>query len=306
MTDKADRPTAKTVETAERTDFVRGAATRAERAGRRLLRRTHSLARQVSQRAARRLPSGSTSIPSQPNDAPITPVSSVPVPVPVPVPATGNEHARADERAALAALAALQARLARAEHATAWLRARLRAERLRRAGAPRLDADALAADLTRDLSRLRTYDAEAVGRVVRRVLSTHGAPVRTAVQARPDRTGAVGATPAAIPDWPRARQEAVAARVLAHAAEVSHPRYVYQALALIAGHGGGTLAHLTRASGLDSAMGKRRLRLAIDALVALGALALRDGIYTLTMEDHPPHTPRGQGAPGVRTDRPRR
>ncbi len=302
MKDKLARPTTERAETAERADFVRGTATRAERVARRLLRRTRSLA----QRASQRLPIGSASILSEPHDAHITLVLPAPVPAPMSVPdatpasPAGSERGQADERAVL------RARLARAEHAAAWLRARLRAERLRRAGAPRLDADALAADLTRDLSRLRTYDAEAVGRVVRRVLSAHGLPVRIAVPARPGRSVAVSNTPTVMPDWPRARQEAVAAQALARAPEVSHPRYVYQALALVASNGSGTLAQLTRASGLDSAMGKRRLRLAIDALVALGALTLRDGIYSLNMEDHSPRTPHGHRPTDGRTDRPRR
>ena len=134
---------------------------------------------------------------------------------------------------------------------------------------------ALAADLTRDLSRLPAYDAASVGHVVRRVLATHGLPTYD----RPA-TPKHGATPATAPGWTRAQQDAVAARVIARAPEVSSPLYAHQALILAAGQGG-TLARLMRASGLDSAMSKRRLRLALDALVALGALTLRDEIYTL-------------------------
>ena len=244
----------------ERPDRVRGAAVRAEGMARRLLRRTRSLAEQASQH----LPRGATTTTPDVGDGRVT--TALP---PVAAPARASVAAPDDT-------ALLRARLERAEHAAAWLRARLRSERRRGAATPRVDAAALAADLTHDLSRLRAYDTASVGQVVRRVLSTHGLPVH-------DRPASPkhGATSATVPGWTRAQQDAVAARVIARAPEVSSPLYAHQALILAAGQGG-TLARLTRASGLDSAMSKRRLRLALDALVTLGALTLRDEVYALT------------------------
>jgi len=241
---------------------VRGAAVRAKGMARRLLRRTRTLAEQASHH----LPRGASTTPPDAVAGRVT--LALP---PVAAPARASVAAPDD-------MALLRARLERAEHAAAWLRARLRSERRRKAATPRVDAAALAADLTRDLSRLRAYDTAAVGQVVRRVLSTHGLPVH-------DRPASPkhGATSATVPGWTRAQQDAVAARVIARAPEVSSPLYAHQALILAAGQGG-TLARLTRASGLDSAMSKRRLRLALDALVALGALTLRDEVYALNSD----------------------
>jgi len=249
-----------------RAGSVREAAVRAEGMARRLLRRTRSLAEQTSHH----LPRGATTASSGAGDGHIT------IALP-PAPPVSASVAAPDDTALL------RARLERAEYAAAWLRARLRSERRRGVVTPRVDAAALAADLTRDLARLRAYDTASIGQVVRRVLSAHGLPVH-------DRPVSLkhGAAPATVPGWSRAQQEAVAARVIARAPEVSSPLYVHQALTLASGQGG-TLARLTRASGLDSAMSKRRLRLALDALVALGALTLRDEVYTLDTEYRPDH-----------------
>lgn len=260
----------------ERADIVRGAAVRAERVARRLLRRTRSLAQQASQR----LPLGSPS-PLSPSTGSTGKHMTLVLPAPSP---------QADAQELAAEVVLLRARLERSEHAAAWLRARLRAERMRRMATPTLDADAVAAGLTRDLAGLRAHDAEAIGRAVRRVLTAHGLPVRTQAA----RGAAGGQDTAPLPGWSREQQEAVAAQALARAPEVANPLYVHRALALVAVHGSGTLAHLTRMSGFDSAMGKRRLRLAIDALVALGALVVRDGIYTLDTEYRPARQPHRQ------------
>lgn len=262
---------------------MRGAAVRAEGMARHLLRRTRTLAEQASQR----LPRGATTTVPEAGDERITLA-------PPPIAPAGASVTAPDDTALL------RARLERAEHAAAWLRARLRAERGRAAATPRVNATALTADLTRDLSRLRAYDAASVGQVVRRVLSAHGLPAH-------DRPASpkYGAAPATVPGWTRARQEAVAALVIARAPEVSSPLYVHQALALSARQGG-ALARLTRASGLDSAMSKRRLRLALDALVALGALTLRDGVYTLDTDYQPERHARVPREPGKQGGHPRR
>lgn len=264
---------------AERAELVREAAVRAEHAARRLLRRTRSLARHAS----RRLPLSPPS--ALPDPGPTGDHSALVLPTPPQQtqPAAWDApelHELADE------IALLRARLERSEAASAWLRARLRAERLRRAVTPRLDAAGLAADLARDLARLRAHDDESIGRAVRRVLAAHGLP---APPLSPRDTP--GTVPPTLPGWSREDQDAVAAQVLAHAPEVSSPFYVHRALALVAAHGRGTLAQLTRASGFDSAMGRRRLRLAIDGLVALGALVARDGAYLLNTEYRPQPQP---------------
>ncbi len=272
---------------------------RAEHAARRLLRRTRSLARQAS----RRRPLEPAGAPLGVDDTHITLV----LPAPAPPEPRGEREPRLEPRPEQPdEVARLRARLERSEHAAAWLRTRLRAERMRGATTPALDAAALADDLTRDLARLRAHDAESIGRVVRRVLAAHRLPVQPPwTQTRTGRrtAGAAGETapgagPATIAGWSREQQEAMAALALARAPEIASPLYVDRALTMVAVHGGGTLARLTRESGFDSAMGKRRLRLAIDALAALGALVARDGVYTLNTEYRPPHQPRGPHGPG--------
>lgn len=180
----------------------------------------------------------------------------------------------------------LRARVQRAETAAAWLRARLRAERIRRAPLPQLDATALAADLVRELHGLHTLHPEAIRRVVYRTLAAHGLPVsQEAIEGRG------GPTRGAVL-WPREQQEMLAAAVLARTPEVADATYVYRVLALLAERGRLMLPDLMYAAGYSSAMARRRLRLAVEALVALGALTTRDGAYTLNAAWTPPTPPR--------------
>lgn len=180
----------------------------------------------------------------------------------------------------------LRARVQRAETAAAWLRARLRAERVRRAPLPQFDATALAADLVRELHGLHTPHPEAIRRVVYRTLAAHGLPVsQEAIEGRG------GPTRGAVL-WPREQQEVLAAAVLARTPEVADPAYIYRVLALLAERGRLTLPDLVHAAGYSSAMARRRLRLAVEALAALGALTIRDGAYALNAAWTPPTPPR--------------
>lgn len=255
----------------ERGERVRSGAVHAAR---RLLRRTRSLAQQASQRLPRGLTVTSTGETAEiAHHATLAPPSSAP-----------SAPDPRDER-----IAQLQACLERSEHASSWLRARLRAERLRRAARPAFDATELAADLTHDLMRLRAHDEETVGRVVRRTLAAHGLPV----QQRTERArSAKNKAATAIPGWTRETRDAAARQVLTRVPDVANPSYVYHALAVIAENGGGTLASLTRAAGYDSAIARRRLRLAVEALATLGALHVRDGFYTLNTDYRAPTAPR--------------
>lgn len=260
---KKSRPT---VEIAtEVTGQVLDVATRAGGVARRLLRRT----RLLSRRAPRRQPMA-------PGPDPITPdggriVSAMPD---APMAAVSPDGAAARE------LEELRRRAERAEHAAAWLRVRLRAERAGAKAPPRLDVPALAADLTRDLARLYAAHPDIVRQIVQRTLAAHGLPISSFDTPR-------GAPMADLTVWTQAQQDLLAQQVLARAPEVSDPAYVYRALAALTRRGRQTLPALTSAAGLDSAMARRRLRLAVEALAALGALAKRDGAYVLNPSYRP-------------------
>lgn len=176
-------------------------------------------------------------------------------------------------------------RAERAEGAAAWLRVRLRAERARARDRVKmsrgLDAVALRADLTRDLAQLRTRDMTAVGRVVDRVLLAHGlpiAPARTSMRRGSEakkRGASVSPRPyiPPPPGWTEGQLRAMAARVLRHSPEIGgDAAYVENALALVVRLGRPTLSDLLRASGYESPMARRRLRLTVEGLVAVGAL----------------------------------
>ncbi len=244
------------------------AATLSVRVARHLLRRTRLLAHPAVRKAASSV--------STDTAAPDGYVTLAPPRMPVP-----TVEQRDDEMARQ--LHELRARVDRAESAAAWLRARLRAERQQRPPAPQFDAAALASDLTRDLARLPTLHREAVRRVVYRTLAAHGLPVTAPDDERAERTCA-----GAVPLWPREQQEALAEQVLARAPDVASPSYVYRVLELLAARGSLTLPELTRAAEYTSAMARRRLRLTVDALVALGALTMREGAYALNMAWTPP------------------
>ncbi len=197
-------------------------------------------------------------------------------------------------------------RAERAEHAAAWLRSRLRAERARSrsqsALAP-IDAKRLATDLAGELARLRTTHPDAVERVVRRVLAAHGLPTQAPrgsgqerggagrVAARDGRGGTSAATTAmamTASGWSRDGLAAVAAQALARTPEIADAAYVDRVLALVARAGRATLPALLQSSGLDSAMARRRLRLTVETMVALGPLLVQNGVYTLNTHYQPP------------------
>lgn len=280
----------------KKTGAMRGAAARAEHVARRLLRRTHLLAH----RATGALPVVPTLEAPASHDGLIT----------LPLPPLEHGSLDAHEREATA----LRWRAARAEHSAAWLRARLRAERGRQAAPPVIDAAALAADLARDLAKLPAHHQEAVLRVVRRRLAEYGLPVpgeapRPAAEGARAGTarglsnearggpgnlarGGPGGPTLDLPGWTTKEQEDVAARVLARVPEVADPAYVYRALDQVARQGRCTPAQLLNASGLSSPMARRRLRLAVEALDALGALTLQDGCYRLNTTYQPPRPER--------------
>lgn len=267
----------------ETASTVRDAAVRAERVARRLLRRTRFLTSQATRKLPP-LPSGPTLAPAPADAGHITlalPDISMPV---------HDEHA-----AQAREIAALRARAERAEHAAAWLRARLRTERARAATQPQLDVAALAADLTRGLAAAQVPNPEAVRRVVQRTLAAHGLPVETA----PARENGAAQDTSASP-WPRDQQEALARLVVARAPEVADPAYVHRVVGLIAQRGRLTLGELTRAAGYNSAMARRRLRLTVEALAALGALTIRDGAYSLNPQWKPPAPPMPSRGPAGR------
>ena len=246
------------------------AATLSVRVARHLLRRTRLLAHPAARKAAPSAPSVATAADDY-------------VTLAVPRIAAPDTEQRGDELARQ--LDELRGRVERAESAAAWLRARLRAERQQRAPALRLDAATLAADLARDLARLQTPHREAVRRVVYRALAAHGLPITALDDERAEGTHGIARS---LPLWPREQQEAIAEQVLARVPDVASPSYVYRVLELVAARGSLTLPELTRAAEYTSAMGRRRLRLTADALVAAGALSTHDGAYTLNMAWTPP------------------
>ncbi len=206
-------------------------------------------------------------------------------------------------------------RAERAEHAAAWLRSRLRAERARSwsqsAPAP-IDTKRLATDLAGELARLRTTHPDAVERVVRRVLAAYGLPTQAPrggeqeggarrIAARDGRGGTIAATTAmamTASGWSRDGLAAVAALVLARTPEIADGAYVDRVLALVARAGRATLPALLQSSGLDSAMARRRLRLTVETMAALGPLLAQNGVYTLNTHYQPPvkQTGAGRGA----------
>jgi len=222
-----------------------------------------------------------------------------------------QEHNRGQVRESLD----WRTRAERAEHAAAWLRSRLRAERARSrsqsAPAP-IDAKRLATDLAGELARLRATHPDAVERVVRRVLAAHGLPVQAPrgngqeggragrITARDGRGGTSAATTMAMTasGWSRDGLAAVAALVLARTPEIADGAYVDRALALVARAGRATLPALLQSSGLDSAMARRRLRLTVETMAALGPLLAQNGVYTLNAHYQPPvkQTGAGRGA----------
>jgi len=284
MKRKGKRPTAEA--STRPAGAVREAATRAEGVARRLLRRTRLLRGPVNSVNGGARDTGHHS----PASAGDTPVKLIP-PRPDRSDARASDASASDERSQslareVAALRARAERAERAEHAAAWLRARLRAERARRpTGA--IDASALAADLARDLARLRYPRPDEIRRIVERALTAQGLPAGGAGAPAGRGGGGRDVVPAAPPGWSAARREAVGRQVIARAPDVTDPLYVYRALALVAERGRLTVPGLLRASGLDSGMAKRRLRLAVEALAGLGALKERDGAYTLNPDYHP-------------------
>lgn len=249
---KTDKDATPRRETPLASEVVRGAAVHAGRVARRLLRRTHSLARQAAA------------------PPPAAPAEAGRLASPAQAQAQDDELLRLRRDVTL-----LHRRLARAEHAAAWLRARLRSERSRRGAAPRVDGAALADTLAVELARLPSPRPEVVRRLVARTLAAHGIPV-------PSRDNAGTETdPATIPGWTAARQERVTAQVLARAPEVADPFYVHRALQLVSAQGRVSLPEIFHGAGLGSAMARRRLRLAVEALTALGVLAWQDGQYAL-------------------------
>ncbi len=262
---------------------VREAATRAERVARRLLRRTRLL-RGPANGDARDAQDARDTGRNSPASADDTPMTLLPPPPDRSDDRTSDKGSQNLARE----VAALRARAERAEHAAAWLRARLRAERARRpTGA--IDASALVADLARDLARLRYPRPDEIRRIVERALTAQGLPTGGAGGLRS--SGGRNVVPALPPGWSTARREAVGRQVIARAPDVADPLYVYRALALVAERGRLTVPGLLRASGLDSGMAKRRLRLAVEALAGLGALKERDGVYTLNPDYHPSPQP---------------
>jgi len=254
---------------------------------RHLLRRTRLLA----QRASQTLPStGDDRITLALSEATFVPRpddgDDVLIPAPVFIEATGRREmaARLDD---------LLLRVERAEAAAAWLRARLRAERARardRQKTPHgFDVATLRADLTHGLTQLRAHDAGAVGRVVDAVLLAHGAPLAPARPPEPRQTrlraeakkrgSGLPSTPPP-PGWTQGQLRATTARVLRHSPEIGvDPAYVENALALVVRLGRPTLSDLLRAAGYESPMARRRLRLAVEGLAAVGALVHHSDRY---------------------------
>ncbi len=206
-------------------------------------------------------------------------------------------------------------RAERAEHAAAWLRSRLRAERVRsrswNALAP-IDAKRLAMDLAGELARLRTTHPDAVERVVRRVLAANGLPAQAPRgrgqegdragrgAARDGRGGTSAATTAlamTASGWSRDGLAAVAAQVLGRTPEIADAAYVDRVLSLLAQAGRATLPALLQSSGLDSAMARRRLRLTVETMAALGPLLVQNGVYTLNTQYQPPTGSMGRRTP---------
>jgi len=218
----------------------------------------------------------------------------------------GEEREQGHERGYVRESLDWRARAERAEHAAAWLRSRLRAERVRsrswNALVP-IDAKRLATDLAGELARLRTTHPDAVERVVRRVLAAQGLPAQTPRErgqegdragrgaARDGRAGTSAATTAlamTASGWSRDGLAAVAAQVLARTPEIADAAYVDRVLALVAGAGRAMLPALLQSSGLDSAMARRRLRLTVETMAALGPLLVQNGVYTLNTHYQPP------------------
>lgn len=281
MPKKTERPQIEVV--VEKSGGMREAAARAEHVARRLLRRTHLLAH----RASRTLPVVPTVEAPPSDDGHLTlPLA----PLELALPAASERVEREGVLSAERELTELRRRAARAEHAAAWLRARLRAERTRAAAPPQIDAAALAADLARDLSRLSSHHQEAVLRVVRRRLADYGLPVPVS-PARPEQPRRVTSSDVPsldLPGWSPDALEAVTKAALARAPEVADPTYVTRALELVTRRGRATLAVLWGDAGLASPMSRRRLRLAVEALVALGALTEQRGAYSLNTAYQPP------------------
>lgn len=189
-------------------------------------------------------------------------------------------------------IAALTARAEQAEHAAAWLRARLRAERRRPVGPPPIDVASIVADLAPQLSRLREPRVETVERIVARVLSAHGLSLRidgVAVDKRGIGRRAVN-LPLVLPGWTEEQQEAVAAQALARTPDIQDTFYVYRALGAVAAHANVPLEEIARATSLGSGMARRRLRLALEALCALGVLVVRGNTYALNPDYRPPRS----------------
>lgn len=283
MPKKTERPPRVEV-VVEKSGGMREAAARAEHVARRLLRRTHLLAH----RASRTLPVVPT-VEAPPSDDGHLTLSLAPLELTLPAAPKSIEQEGVPS--AERELAEWRQRAVRAEHAAAWLRARLRAERARAAAPPEIDAAALAADLARDLSRLSSHHQEAVLRVVRRRLADYGfpVPVPPAPPEQP-RRGVGSVAPALdLPGWPAGALEVVTKLVLARAPEVADSAYVTRALELVTRRGRTTLATLWSDAGLAAPMSRRRLRLAVEALAALGALTEQRGMYSLNTAYQPPH-----------------
>ena len=85
-----------------------------------------------------------------------------------------------------------------------------------------------------------------------------------------------GAELPAIPGWDRQRVQAIIAQILAGNPDIGGPRYLQVSLAALAAQGHITAAQLAISIGVTSPVGRRRVRLALEALCASG-MARREG-----------------------------
>jgi len=175
----------------------------------------------------------------------------------------------------LAHTRALRGRLGATERRLARLRHALERERQARAlaGAALRDPQPLIEQLVADLTALSRRDETALRETVTAVLTAYGFQAAAADE-HPAR--AAGEAAPVVPGWDRARIDALATRVLATHPEIGARRYVHLSLEGLARQGSLTAAQLAASADLTSPMAQRRVRLALEALAAVG-VARREG-----------------------------
>ena len=172
---------------------------------------------------------------------------------------------------------ALRSKLAAAERRNARLRSALQRQRLAMARAEEAQRQprTLINHLVSDLAGLGSAGEDDLRRAVTSVLAAYGFDV-AAAEEEP-----VEESKASIPGYDRRQVVTLVERVLAAQPEIGSARYVQLTLDALGRQGALSLQQLGTITGMTSPMARRRLRLAVEGLCAVGAVRPEGSRYIL-------------------------